>query len=102
MDVPVHLYCYAPYAYSLVVELEETRTQLDAEKVRRAADAALARAKAALNVVAEAAPAAERSNPTASIELPPLHWDTSVLDMEEDRVIWVRESDLGKTTFVEP
>jgi len=28
--------------------------------------------------------------------LPTLQCDTSVLDLEEDRVIWVRESELGK------
>jgi hypothetical protein len=28
--------------------------------------------------------------------LPTLHVDTPVLDLEEDRVIWVRESELGK------
>ena len=35
------------------------------------------------------------------IEVPSLRWDTSVLDMEEDRVIWVRESDLGKTSLIQ-
>ena len=34
--------------------------------------------------------------------LPALRWDTSVLDIEEDRVIWVRESDLGQTVREEP
>ena len=38
----------------------------------------------------------------ADLDLPQLHWDTSVLDMEEDRVIWVRESELGKDAPAAP
>lgn len=37
-----------------------------------------------------------------SVTLPHLHWDTSVLDVEEDRIIWIRESDLGKYTVPLP
>ena len=31
-----------------------------------------------------------------AVSLPALHHDTSVLDVEEDRIIWIREADLGK------
>ena len=34
--------------------------------------------------------------------LPVLHHDTAVLDVEEDRVIWVRERDLGKAVVAQP
>ncbi|KAL3926183.1 MAG: hypothetical protein SGPRY_003417 [Prymnesium sp.] len=36
------------------------------------------------------------------VSLPRLHWDTSVLDLEEDRIIWIREADLGKHTVPLP
>ena len=108
IDVPRRLHCYAPYAHALVVELEQTLASLEAEKARRAADAAVAAAYApspAANAAADGAEAAPAETaPAAPIELPSLRWDTSVLDMEEDRVIWVRESDLGKVAhgLVEP
>jgi len=109
LDVPHHLHCYAPYAHALVLELESRRDQLDAEITQRTVATASAAAHAAAGVagssgteVPDAVPAATEAAATATIELPSLHWDTSVLDMEEDRVIWVRESDLGKTTLIEP
>ena len=36
------------------------------------------------------------------VTLPTLHHDTSVLDVEEDRIIWIREADLGKHAPVQP
>jgi len=37
-----------------------------------------------------------------AVTLPTLHHDTSVLDVEEDRIIWIRESDLGKHAPAQP
>jgi len=34
--------------------------------------------------------------------VPALRWDTSVLDLEEDRVIYIRESDLGQAVRGSP
>ena len=36
------------------------------------------------------------------LPLPALQWDARVLDVEEDRVIWVRESELGKDAPAAP
>jgi hypothetical protein len=69
--VPLHLHVYAQSALQLHDELERTLAQCEA---------ALA--------------AGQPGDGSAS--LPALRWDTSVLDIEEDRVIWVRESDLGQ------
>ena len=38
----------------------------------------------------------------APVQLPELHWDTAVLDFEEDRIVWVRAADLGKNTPLQP
>ena len=90
LDVPEHLHVYAPAALAVVVDLEATRAQIEAELVRQASLAG--RGGATGHWAEEALP----------VELPALRWDTSVLDVEEDRVIWVRESDLGKTALQEP
>ena len=70
LDVPSHLHVYAPAALALYDELDRTQRQFEAMRVN--------------------------GGDHASISLPALRWDTSVLDIEEDRVIWVRESDLGQ------
>ena len=69
LSVPTHLHAYAPAAFELY-EPDRAQRQLEDEVAKAA--------------VGEAP------------SLPTLRWDTSVLDMEEDRVIWVRESDLGQ------
>ena len=50
----------------------------------------------------EAELASKAGDAACEVELPQLHWDTSVLDVEEDRVIWVRESELGKDAPATP
>ena len=42
------------------------------------------------------------SPPRPQASLPALQWDVSMLDLEEDRVIWVRAADLGKTAIASP
>ena len=76
--VPHGLHVYAQPALAIYVQLVHERGELLAlmQELR----------------AREVAPHAE----VADLDLPQLHWDTSVLDMEEDRVIWVRESELGK------
>ena len=70
LSVPTHLHAYAPAAFELYEELDRAQRQLEDEVAKAA--------------VGEAP------------SLPTLRWDTSVLDIEEDRVIWVRETDLGQ------
>ena len=76
-DVPRHLHIYAPAALALYTELDGAEGELQREA---------------------------RRDPfrRAAIALPALHWDTSVLDVDEDRVIWVRESDLGRQVQAQP
>ena len=58
--------------------------------------------RAALEVELLRAPRGGAPDEASDLDLPQLHWDTSVLDMEEDRVIWVRESELGKDAPAAP
>ena len=91
ISIPRHLRVYAPAAHALYVELDAAQTRLEAEMHGAsfgAADAAFGHW------------AAPKSDGPAS--LPTLRWDTSVLDFEEDRVIWVRESDLGQAVREAP
>ena len=91
ISIPPHLHVYAPAAHALYAELDDAQTRLEAE-MHGASSAA---AEAGGGHWAE--PRAE--GPAA---LPTLRWDTSVLDFEEDRVIWVRESDLGQAVREAP
>ena len=86
LDVAEHLHVYAPAACALYEELDASQQQLEAA-ISSAITGALAQPGA---TEADAAAAA------APYAVPALRWDTSVLDIEEDRVIWVRESDLGQ------
>jgi len=69
-----HLRPYAPAANALYIQLTQVRQGIQRE----------------LQLWARGA------SPGAPPSLPVLKCDTSVLDLEEDRVIWVRESELGK------
>ena len=84
-EVPPHLGVYAPAALALYEELAEAQRALEEAMARSVSGAGGA-------VGAVGAPSAVEG----PLTLPALRWDTSVLDVEEDRVIWVRESDLGK------
>ena len=86
LDVATHLHVYAPAAWTLYEELDASQRQLEAE-IGSAISAALAQPNATNEDAAAAA---------APFAVLALRWDTSVLDIEEDRVIWVRESDLGQ------
>ena len=91
ISIPRHLRVYAPAAHALYVELDAAQTRLEAEMH----GASFGSADAAFGHWA-----APKSDGPAS--LPTLRWDTSVLDFEEDRVIWVRESDLGQAVREAP
>lgn len=78
-EVPLELRVYTPAALELFNELHESQRALEAEIIARATAAA-------------AGTPVGGPPPT----VPALRWDTSVLDVEEDRVIYIRESDLGQ------
>ena len=63
------------------------RTQLSYETLEQQ--------RSALEAELSVRPAGER------VEVPQLHWDTSLLDVEEDKVIWCA-SELGKDAIMSP
>ena len=94
--MPSHLHIYALSACSLYSELDAAQRRLEAAITAHVnptrsdeADAGDAGHWAVGGGAAAAASA-------GSLAVPSLRWDTSVLDVEEDRVIWVRETDLGQ------
>ena len=90
--VPTHLHVYAASALRLYENLDAAQQYLEAEILELSTQASASTDGPAGGHWAVPDATERRSAPT----LPTLRWDTSVLDIEEDRVIWVRESDLGQ------
>ena len=108
-EVPAHLHVYAAAAHRVMSELDEAQRSLEAEikaslrqpeRSRRPVSLSEGRRTSFFEERRPSVPDSH-ANGHSALTVPSLRWDTSVLDVEEDRVIWVRESDLGKISPLE-